>query len=188
MKIPQSISLIFLTMFTQLSVASPEPKTTQDIVDEIMEVAVQDSGVAQGAIIYGNLDVKYDELVKEWNLKYAHTDSSIADYNEVKAFVDKVKSKYRNSKKYLHLTEKVKSFNDEALYIAESYRLLVNRGNVYLDNIKDDDDFRRDIMEAMNNALLSYDENIIATLDRMKGMVENKIKTDNTRELEINSK
>jgi len=53
MKIPQSISLIFLTMFTQLSVASPEPKTTQDIVDEIMEVAVQDSGVAQGAIIYG---------------------------------------------------------------------------------------------------------------------------------------
>ena len=73
-----------------------------------MEAETQDSGVAQGAIIYGNLDIKYSELDKEWNLKYAHTDSSIVNYKEVRVFVDKAESKYKISKKYLYLTEKVK--------------------------------------------------------------------------------
>jgi len=184
MKILKSSLLILLVTLSQLSVA----KTTQDTVDELMEVAVQDSGVAQGAIIYGNLDIKYNELVEEWNSKYAHTDSSVVDYDEVKMFVEVVKGKYRNSKKYLYLTEKVKSFNDEALYITELYRLLVNRGDVYLRNIKKDNDFRRDITKAMNNALLSYDEDILATLDRMKEMIEDDIESDKLRELEINSK
>jgi len=184
MKILKSSLLILLVTLSQLSVA----KTTQDTVDELMEVAVQDSGVAQGAIIYGNLDIKYNELVEEWNSKYAHTDSSVVNYDEVKMFVEVVKGKYRNSKKYLYLTEKVKSFNDEALYITELYRLLVNRGDVYLRNIKKDNDFRRDITKAMNNALLSYDEDILATLDRMKEMIEDDIESDKLRELEINSK
>ena len=184
MKILKSSLLILLVTLSQLSVA----KTTQDTVDELMEVAVQDSGVAQGAIIYGNLDIKYNELVEEWNSKYAHTDSSIVNYDEVKMFVDVVKGKYRNAKKYLYLTGKVKSFNDEALYITELYRLLVNRGDVYLRNIKKDNDFRRDITKAMNNALLSYDEDILATLDRMKEMIEDDIESDKLRELEINSK
>jgi len=184
MKILKSSLLILLVTLSQLSVA----KTTQDTVDELMEVAVQDSGVAQGAIIYGNLDIKYNELVEEWNSKYAHTDTSLVDYDEVKMFVEVVKGKYRNSKKYLYLTEKVKSFNDEALYITELYRLLVNRGDVYLRNIKKDNDFRRDITKAMNNALLSYDEDILATLDRMKEMIEDDIESDKLRELEINSK
>ena len=184
MKILKSSLLILLVTLSQLSVA----KTTQDTVDELMEVAVQDSGVAQGAIIYGNLDIKYNELVEEWNSKYAHTDSSVVNYDEVKMFVDVVKGKYRNAKKYLYLTGKVKSFNDEALYITELYRLLVNRGDVYLRNIKKDNDFRRDITKAMNNALLSYDEDILATLDRMKEMIEDDIESDKLRELEINSK
>jgi len=184
MKILKSSLLILLVTLSQLSVA----KTTQDTVDELMEVAVQDSGVAQGAIIYGNLDIKYNELVEEWNSKYAHTDSSVVNYDEVKMFIDVVKGKYRNAKKYLYLTGKVKSFNDEALYITELYRLLVNRGDVYLRNIKKDNDFRRDITKAMNNALLSYDEDILATLDRMKEMIEDDIESDKLRELEINSK
>jgi len=184
MKTLKSSLLILLITFSQLSIS----KTDQDIADEIMGVAVQDSGVAQGALIYANLGIRRDELVEEWNSKYAHTDSSVADYDEANIFVNKVKSKYRTSKKYLYLTEKVKSFNDKALNLVESYRLLVNRGNVYLDNIKEDNDFRRDIIEAMNNALLSYDEDILATLDRMKDMIGNDIKADKLREAEINTK
>jgi len=184
MKLLKQTLLISLIAISHLSVA----KTTQEVVDELMEVAAQDSGVAQGAIIYGNLDIKYNELVEEWNSKYAHTDSSVVNYDEVKMFVDVVKGKYRNAKKYLYLTGKVKSFNDEALYITELYRLLVNRGDVYLRNIKKDNDFRRDITKAMNNALLSYDEDILATLDRMKEMIEDDIESDKLRELEINSK
>ena len=184
MKTLKSSLLILLITFSQLSIS----KSTQGIVDELMEVAVQDSGVAQGAIIYGNLDIGYYELADEWNSKYAYTDSSVADYDEVNIFVNKVKSKYRTSKKYLHLTEKVKSFHDETLRLVESYRLLVNRGNVYLNNIKEDNAFRRDIVKAMNNTLLSYDEDILATLDRMKDMIENDIKTDKLREAEINAR
>jgi len=47
---------------------------------------------------------------------------------------------------------------------------------------------RRDITKVMNNALLSYDEGILATLDRMKEMIENDIESDKLREAEINAK
>ena len=183
MKLLKQTLLISLIAISHLSVA----KTTQEVVDELMEVAAQDSGVAQGAIIYGNLDIKYNELVEEWNSKYAHTDSSVVNYDEVKMFVEVVKGKYRNSKKYLYLTEKVKSFNDEALHITELYRLLVNRGDVYLRNIKKDNNLRRDITEAMNNALLVYDDDILGTLDRMKDIIEQDVKGDKEREDRINS-
>ena len=184
MKILNTSSFIIFLLFSQFSIS----ETTQGVVDEVMEIAAQDSGVAQGTIIYGNLNIKYDEFAKEWNSKYAHTDSSLVDYNEVKVFVDRVKSKYKNSKKYLYLTEKVKSFNDEASYIVELYRLFVNRGNTYLGNIKKDNDYRRDITRAMNNAIRVYDEDILATLDRMKDIIKNRLENDKVREDMINVK
>ena len=128
-------------------------------------------------VVYVNLGREYGALRDEWNKKYAHTDSSVVDYDEVEKLVSQVKTNFNKARGFLKHIEHNNFFKESndyviAIRITELYKKLVARGNRYLNNIEKDNLLRDTITRTMNQALLDYDEDILATVDRVRSMIE----------------
>jgi hypothetical protein len=171
-------TLLFATLMTSLlsNANTYKLETIGTIRDSI-----QNPSTTQIVIAYVSLDIELESLITNWNARYAHTDSSVANYNEVKKFVSKVERNFNKANKFLHLAREINELSDEAIRTTESYKSFVSRGHRYLNNIKKDNKLRHDITTTMNNALLEYDEDIITTLDRMRDMIKQDIKINKKR-------
>jgi hypothetical protein len=178
-------TLLTATLLASLSSNANTPKLEN--IDNIRNSNKNPSTI-QVVIAYVSLDIEFESLMTDWNAKYAYTDSSVADYNEVKKFVSTVERHFNKANKLMHIAKEIDQLSNEATGITKSYKSFVAQGYRYLNNIEKDNKLRSDITKAMNNSLLSYDEDIIATLDRMKDMIKNDIETDKIREDKINAK
>ena len=172
-------TLLFVVLSASLSLNA---NNIQPNINNIAKNFVHTPNNFQVLIIYARLIMEFESLADYWDAKYAHTDSSMANYNEVKKFVSTVERNFNKANKFLHLAREIDGLSDEAVGTTESYKSLVAQGNRYLTNIKKDNKLRHDITTTMNNALLEYDEDIVATLDRMKDMIKNDIETGKIRE------
>ena len=171
-------TLLFATLMTSLlsNANTYKLETIGTIRDSI-----QNPSTTQIVIAYVSLDIELESLITNWNARYAHTDSSVANYNEVKKFVSKVEKKFNTANKLIHIAREIDELSNKAIKITESYKSLVSRGYRYLNSIEKDNKLRHDITTAMNNALLEYDEDIITTLDRMRDMIKQDIKINKKR-------
>lgn len=171
-------TLLLTTLLTSLlsSANTPKLETIGTIRDSI-----QNPSTTQIVIAYVSLDIELESLITNWNARYAHADSSVVNYNEVKKFVSKVEKKFNTANKLIHIAREIDELSNKAIKITESYKSLVSRGYRYLNSIEKDNKLRHDITTAMNNALLEYDEDIITTLDRMRDMIKQDIKINKKR-------
>jgi hypothetical protein len=162
-------TLLFVVLSASLSLNA---NNIQPNINNIAKNFVHTPNNFQVLIIYARLIMEFESLADYWDAKYAHTDSSMSNYNKVKKFVSRLEVNSNKANKFLHLARKIDGLNNEATEITESYKSFVSRGHRYLNNIKKDNKLRHDITTAMNNALLEYDEDIVATVDRMLEMIK----------------
>jgi|APSaa5957512493_1039668.scaffolds.fasta_scaffold44373_1 hypothetical protein len=148
--------------------------------------------------------IKCNKLLDEWTNKYAETDSSIADYQEVEEFSTMVYSLFIEIKDLIEQhadnkpAEDVTEFGlhedyEEATASLETFIEFIEgdlypRTLVYLNNIKNDTQIRKKINEAIDLALLTHDENVIDTAKRVLDIIKHKDKNDEDREDKITKK
>jgi TPR repeat protein len=140
--------------------------------------------------------VQCAKLNIEWVDKYAETDSSIANYEEVNKFSLKVKvlleaveSNYEENKRI----DDNATNNDE--FFAHMSEILMDflgdlypRTLVYLENIENDNKIREQINKAISMALLIADEDVFDTTKRVLNIVESMNESALDREARISIK
>jgi TPR repeat protein len=140
--------------------------------------------------------VQCAKLNIEWVDKYAETDSSIANYEEVNKFSLKVKvlleaveSNYEENKRI----DDNATNNDE--FFAHMSEILMDflgdlypRTLVYLENIENDNKIREQINKAISMALLIADEDVFDTTKRVLNIVESMNESAIEREARISLK
>jgi len=82
------------------SANTPKLETIGTIRDSI-----QNPSTTQIVIAYVSLDIELESLITNWNARYAHADSSVVNYNEVKKFVSKVEKKFNTANKLIHMDD-----------------------------------------------------------------------------------
>ena len=136
------------------------------------------------------------KLTIEWDDKYAETDSSITNYEEVNKFSLKVKvlleaveSNYEENKRI----DDNATNNDE--FFAHMSEILMDflgdlypRTLVYLENIENDNKIREQINKAISMALLIADEDVFDTTKRVLNIVESMNESAIDREAKISLK
>jgi TPR repeat protein len=137
---------------------------------------------------YALYTINYMDLEYEWNKKYSETDASLVDQSEVENFVylitdliSQVDTFVKNNIEYLEDIEndfpgplEENDFPD----LLEGFSAFETLGLRYIENIKNDNAIKKQIHDAVDQALLTHDENLVDTAKRVLKIVKSKNTVD----------
>jgi hypothetical protein len=105
-------TLLFVVLSASLSLNA---NNIQPNINNIAKNFVHTPNNFQVLIIYARLIMEFESLADYWDAKYAHTDSSMSNYNKVKKFVSTVERNFNQANKLLHLAREIEGLNNEAI-------------------------------------------------------------------------
>jgi len=142
-------------------------------------------------------NIKCNKLLNEWIDKYAETDSSVADYQEVEEFSARVYNLFIDIKESIdHHTDNVPTEDVTEFGLREDYKEVATsletfiefiegdlypRTLIYLNNIKNDTQIRKQINKAVDMALLTHDEDVVGTAKRVLDIIQHNDKCKTTK-------